>query len=196
MIKSLENIKSKVGFISAVFLAAVVGGLTTNLAQADVPDANGLITACYRTNGGDLNIIDTENSETCSNKETQLSWYQDSGVISGVGTSPLNGASSQLILTVPGFGEVKVDDCDESSITIKFVNNSGHDVVMQKPNGVDLVLNNTDEELLEPQLLTPLPLWYESAGTMHMTTLLSYVEEDTSEECTFHSQATISHTID
>jgi hypothetical protein len=74
MRKQLRFIKAKLGFLTAILLAAVVGGLTTNLVRADIPDANGQVTACYRSSGGDLHVIDTEATpaETCSNQETAL----------------------------------------------------------------------------------------------------------------------------
>lgn len=62
------------GFITALLLFA-----TTVLVRASIPNQNGVINACYRTNGGDLRVRDDSNPiDTCSNKETPISWNQGS----------------------------------------------------------------------------------------------------------------------
>jgi len=55
--------------------ALVVGGI----AYANIPDAGGVVHACYKKsspNQGTLRVIDTEKAQTCSNSETQLDWSQ------------------------------------------------------------------------------------------------------------------------
>jgi hypothetical protein len=74
MQKTVKFIREKFTLLAAMTIAAVVGGLGANLVRADVPDASGQITACYRNNGGAVHIIDAEDSEVCSNQETALSW--------------------------------------------------------------------------------------------------------------------------
>jgi hypothetical protein len=44
--------------------------------QAAIPDASGVIHGCYKTNGGNLRVIDTGQGQSCSNSETTLNWNQ------------------------------------------------------------------------------------------------------------------------
>jgi hypothetical protein len=51
---------------------------STGLAAAAIPDADGVIHACFNKRTGAVRIIDTEApvSATCTSKETALSWNQ------------------------------------------------------------------------------------------------------------------------
>lgn len=78
----MEVIKSNAKLIIAVTVAALLTAVITsgvfNLVNASTPDSAGKINACYRTSGGDLRVRDTSNpTDTCSNKETALSWDQN-----------------------------------------------------------------------------------------------------------------------
>lgn len=58
-------------------LAAVVGALAVAATvQASIPDAGGVIHGCYKTNGGNLRVVDTDQGQACSNSETALQWNQ------------------------------------------------------------------------------------------------------------------------
>jgi len=61
--------------LGAVF---VIGGATTAAVLAAIPDSNGVIHACRANNNGAARIIDTA-SQTCTNKETAVSWNQSGG---------------------------------------------------------------------------------------------------------------------
>lgn len=53
MKKTSVFVKNKLGFLLAVMLAAVVGGATTAVVMAAIPNSQtGEINACYRTQGG------------------------------------------------------------------------------------------------------------------------------------------------
>ena len=55
--------------------ALVVGGI----AYANIPDAGGVIHACYKKsspNQGTLRVIDNEKAQACSSSETPLNWSQ------------------------------------------------------------------------------------------------------------------------
>jgi hypothetical protein len=63
----------------AVVALAIVGALAVagGIAYATIPDASGVIHACYNKAGqGTLRVIDTEKSQTCANSEAPLSWSQ------------------------------------------------------------------------------------------------------------------------
>ena len=55
-------------------VAAVAAGAST-FAYASIPDGSGVIHGCYKTNGGDLRVIDTSSS-ACKSSETALDWGQ------------------------------------------------------------------------------------------------------------------------
>ncbi|MGE0057490.1 MAG: hypothetical protein AB7T32_05860 [Dehalococcoidia bacterium] len=54
-------------------IVAITGALVA-VANAAIPGANGTIRGCYKTNTGDLRVVDE--SEACKNNETLLSWSQ------------------------------------------------------------------------------------------------------------------------
>jgi hypothetical protein len=59
----------------AITGAMVVGGI----AYAAIPDAGGVVHACYKKsspNQGTLRVIDTAKAQTCSTSETALNWSQ------------------------------------------------------------------------------------------------------------------------
>jgi len=61
----------------SVALTALATGMFTNFVNASVPSSAGVISACYRTSGGDLRVRDADiAADTCSNKETAISWSQ------------------------------------------------------------------------------------------------------------------------
>jgi hypothetical protein len=109
---SIKQLTNKLGFISAVSLAAVVGGISTGVVMASVPDANGNIQTCYNNTGGSLRVIDTAN-ESCGAGETALNLSQT--VASGISAYfKLNGTTVdtgslrnivdyEAVPNVPGF---------------------------------------------------------------------------------------------
>jgi hypothetical protein len=75
MKKIFTFVAKKAGFLAAVAAAAVVGGVSTGLVMASIPDANGNLNTCYRNNGGDLRVIDTA-TDNCANNETAFNLSQ------------------------------------------------------------------------------------------------------------------------
>jgi|SRR5579862_1208554 len=74
MKRFISYITKNLKFITAILLASLVGGLTTNLVRASVPDSSGVIHACRNDLRESVSIIDTDNSESCGTGETALSW--------------------------------------------------------------------------------------------------------------------------
>jgi hypothetical protein len=72
----LNHISRKVSFIAAVTSATVLGGITTAIVWASIPDGSGVIHGCYRNSNGALHTIDTDKGETCTAQETALNWNQ------------------------------------------------------------------------------------------------------------------------
>ena len=61
--------------LAGVAAVALAGGV----AYANIPDQDGIITACYKKappNQGPLRVIDTEQGQKCTSAETQLQWNQ------------------------------------------------------------------------------------------------------------------------
>lgn len=65
-------IRPAVVALVAVGTLLVAGGI----AYATIPDGNGVIHGCYKTNSGTLRVIDSDQAQTCSNSETPLNWGQ------------------------------------------------------------------------------------------------------------------------
>src|SRR5882672_5639517 len=62
------NKRAMIGILAVAVLAIAAG-----VAYATVPDSNGVINACYKTQNGQLRVID---SGSCHPSETSLSWSQ------------------------------------------------------------------------------------------------------------------------
>ena len=89
-----------------LLLALVVAGGLFGVAtavQASIPDANGVIHACYYTPGklsgttmraGDLRVIDTAKGQQCNADETPLTWNQR-GVTGPTGAKGATGATGE-----------------------------------------------------------------------------------------------------
>ncbi len=77
MIKALSK---KLGLVLAVVSAAIVGGATTAVVLAAIPDSGGTIHGCYRNNAGftdpkgALRVIDSDLNQACTAQETALNW--------------------------------------------------------------------------------------------------------------------------
>jgi hypothetical protein len=80
MSKILTSIKTKLGFLGAIILAAFVGGVSSAAVLAAIPNSTtGQIEGCYRKSGGSkgsLRVIDTQNSDSCTGNESAISWDQ------------------------------------------------------------------------------------------------------------------------
>ena len=75
-------------------LAVAVGGAVFGIAsavQASIPDAKGVIHACYQKSGGALNVIDASVTN-CKSTQTSLNWNQK-GVTGPTGARGLKGAT-------------------------------------------------------------------------------------------------------
>ena len=77
-----------VGLAAALGLTLIVGGLT---AHAAIPDANGVIHACFNKNKGTLRIIDFP-TEQCVASEVAIAWNQ-AGPASPTGATGATGAT-------------------------------------------------------------------------------------------------------
>lgn len=138
-------------------MASLVGGITSAVVMASMPDGNGVIHACYtKGSSAKTRIIDTAN-QSCNGNETAISWNQQGPTgpqgpqgLAGSGSSspghalllnwgdiPENG-TSQPLFTIPGFGDVSVDQCDSDGITkLSFHNTSGQTVTTH--GGTDIL---------------------------------------------------------
>jgi hypothetical protein len=95
-----------------LLIAAAVAAVTFGIAsavQASIPDANGLIHGCYKTNNGSLRVIDSASS-SCAASETPLNWSQRGptgrkGATGATGPSGPTGASGPI----SGYEEVTTE---------------------------------------------------------------------------------------
>jgi Phage Tail Collar Domain len=69
------QMRTKLGVCLVILLAVLVGG---SIAWATIPDANGVIHACYNTSSGKLSVMDASNPKlsACAANEAPLSWDQ------------------------------------------------------------------------------------------------------------------------
>jgi hypothetical protein len=103
----LKTLSKKTAFVLAVAGATVVGGASTVLVRAAIPDTAGVIHGCYRGSGlltnGTLRVVDTDAGKTCNSNETSLNWNQSS---SGGSSAPVvhdaNGQALGTLLETSG----------------------------------------------------------------------------------------------
>ena len=74
----IKKLSGKLAFLLAVVMATMVGGITTAVVMAAIPDSSGQITACRRNGTGAARIIDTA-SQSCNFLESSVSWSQGGG---------------------------------------------------------------------------------------------------------------------
>ena len=105
MIKTLTN---KLAFLLAVVAATAVGGITTAVVMAAIPDSGGQIHACRRNLTGALRVIDSP-SQSCNGLEAPLNWSQ-------------NGSGSQI-----AYARVNVAPLEQGgvNVTLNSANSSG-----------------------------------------------------------------------
>jgi hypothetical protein len=72
----IKTIKEKFTFLIAIVFATVVGGVSTAVVMAAIPGSGGAISGCYGS-GGNLRVIDAENSETCTILEDPIGWNSE-----------------------------------------------------------------------------------------------------------------------
>jgi hypothetical protein len=77
---SIQNIKTKIldgaKTISTLLLGCIIGGATSAVVMAAIPDANGIIHGCRANAGGALRVVNSEAGGTCLPNETSLNWSQ------------------------------------------------------------------------------------------------------------------------
>ena len=77
MISVLNFVKKQTAILAAVLIGSVVGGATTAVVLAAIPDSTGVIHGCIRPTNNNLRIIDTEAGQTCTGGQTPINWDQE-----------------------------------------------------------------------------------------------------------------------
>jgi hypothetical protein len=93
-----KNLCSQRARLGALMVA--VGCAAAGAANASIPDANGIIHACFKsssTNQGALRVIDTDKGQACGSSESPLQWRQTSPVVPQARAS--QGAAPGIILS-------------------------------------------------------------------------------------------------
>ena len=107
--------KEKITLVAAVTLAAIVGGATTGMVMAAVPDG-AAISSCYKTTGGELRVLDGVNA-ACANDETALD-LADAAAKANTAFMYYNGTESvqavEQNITAFDFVDINNDNVSES----------------------------------------------------------------------------------
>lgn len=128
MNKLLTSARGKLRFLGAVSLAMLVGGATSAVVLAAIPDSNGQINACYKNTSGALQLTDPAGN--CGSKFTPISWSQHAPTVLSNRLEVATGTSGEEILAVPGFGSLTVGSCDDTygTATLSFTNNTSNNI--------------------------------------------------------------------
>ena len=117
--------------VALVIAGAVIGAASVRVLAA-IPDSSGDVHTCYKTNGGNLRVIDSS-SQQCTNNEAALDWtalHRTANAISPTfGSIPP--ATPQTLLSVPQFGDILVSCDQQGNTTMRFHNTSSNTVYSQ-----------------------------------------------------------------
>jgi hypothetical protein len=126
----VRSLKTNSKYAIGLLLASIIGGASTAVVLAAIPDSSGLIHSCT-TNGflPRTHIIDSA-TQNCNGNETAVNWQQSAGgsVYSKALVAPV-GQTSVSIFTLPGFGSFTNIDCDPVTAphdTVRFTNTTSH----------------------------------------------------------------------
>jgi len=72
--KVTDFFKTQAKWILMMASASIVGGMSTAVVLAAIPDSGGTIHGCYNNNTGGLSVVDTDAGQSCSSKQTSLNW--------------------------------------------------------------------------------------------------------------------------
>jgi hypothetical protein len=72
----IKMLKTNLKYLIGLALATIIGGATTAVVLASIPDSSGVIHGCRSNINGSLRVIDSENSGNCLPSEASLNWNQ------------------------------------------------------------------------------------------------------------------------
>lgn len=137
---AIQYTKQQTRLLLAVMVASAAGALGGAVVMASIPDASGIIHACYRNTAlqKTFRVLDTATG-TCNANETELTWNQQGPAGPPGPSDNMNGrylsvnwgeipegGTPQLLYAEPGFGEVYVTMCDSvGEFDYEFRNTSG-----------------------------------------------------------------------
>ena len=153
MNKPLSLLTQKGKLILPIGIAALVGGLTSAVVLAAIPDSGGIIHGCYKTSGGQtgaLRVIDSDIGATCTTQESALNWSQSGGG-GGSGAPSVYDGNGRLLGTLLATGNATPGDPPYSGIPtgLEFFNTTLHRVVRINNDG-------------DTGLTSAFPLYYQS----------------------------------
>jgi hypothetical protein len=97
MRRVIKIITNKLSYIIGLGVASLVGGITSAVVLAAIPDAGGTIHGCSDKSTGAVKVIDSENGETCNALlENSLNWEK--------GDKMLHDANGQALGTILNVG--------------------------------------------------------------------------------------------
>jgi hypothetical protein len=183
-------------------LAVVVGGISTYVAVAAIPDAQGIIQACRLNLTGALRVIDT--NESCVGlTETPLNWQSSTSGTSAPSTYTnrvtiaYGSEGSQTLLTLPGFGAITAFPCETGNSAgmngyWQFTNSSGEVLEYYNPgnsSSLTTVAQSSVLTELTPFTVSLAPL--AGSASKMATVMVHSVNDDTNGQCHYRVSATV-----
>src|SRR6266536_1207476 len=101
----LNTAKIKLKYVFGLAVAMVIGGATTAVVLAAIPDSGGVVHGCYKTATGLLRVVDSDAGAMCQSGETMLNWNQTgpqgpagaTGATGATGPAGADGASADPV---------------------------------------------------------------------------------------------------
>lgn len=140
------------------------------LAYAAIPDSQGVIHGCYRTNTGSLRIIDSD-TDTCNGNETSLNWNQTGpqglpGPQGPAGPSGASGYSGR----VPAIGSSPIMYAGLIQFESTGTNRAGRDII--SPPTPVAVSNFTAQLVRKPDFVDMEEAYAPGTGNTHSLSLV------------------------
>lgn len=187
--------------LSFAAFAVLVGGVSTYVAGASIPNAQGVIHACRLNTSGEVRIIDRSEDQDCvSQTETALQWGSlESGVAPTTYANRVSidydSQGSQTLVQVPGFGTISAYPCTTANSQNmngywQYTNTSGQTMEYYNPSNQALpqITNNSTFLELSPHIATLAPV---SGSASKMASVLVHtINDEQNSKCHYRVMVT------
>jgi hypothetical protein len=202
-VKLVQFTKHSTKLVVGISVATVVAGGSTAVVLASIPDASGVIHACYQN--GMFRVIDSP-SASCNSSETALNFNQTGpagatgatgatgpagpGLSGGVlvvnwGDIEANG-TPQTVFSLPGFGDLLALKCDsEGNMDFGFKNTSGGNLHLGAEADPMVLANNAVISSSNEDFFGPVIVLATTSGSVVALPQVISAASTTSETCRF-----------
>jgi uncharacterized protein YjbI with pentapeptide repeats len=151
----LRFVRCQTKLVLGIAAGLMLGGASTAVVMASIPDANGVIHACYTTLTGTVRIIDSP-SASCLGTETAISWDQSASPLRSnlVGANFTNAVMPYWDLTNLNLSDAVFAGANLSNVDLTGATLDGADFAHAQLHNVDLSGHDLSDVELHDAWLT------------------------------------------